>query len=118
MSTRSRIGIQLNDGTVKSIYCHHDGYKAYVGEILKEYYTNPDDIEKLVALGDISSLYKTLEETAKVAYGDSPSRTDKSYYEFYDKIGKCGEEFTYIFMEDYTGAYTWHCAETPYFDTF
>ena len=34
MATRSRIAIELSDGTVKSVYCHWDGYPdgtAYEG---------------------------------------------------------------------------------------
>jgi len=34
MSTRSNIGIVNGDGSVKAIYCHFDGYPAYVGRIL------------------------------------------------------------------------------------
>ena len=26
MSTRSRIGVMMDDGTVKQVYCHWDGY--------------------------------------------------------------------------------------------
>lgn len=56
ISTRSRIGIIRKDGTIKSIYCHHDGYLEYVGKILNDYYSNYDDIKELINLGDISSL--------------------------------------------------------------
>lgn len=31
MSTHVAIGIRLNDGRIKAIYCHFDGYPAGVG---------------------------------------------------------------------------------------
>lgn len=57
MSTRSRIGIQDADGTIRSIYCHFDGYLEGVGAELAESYTDPAKVEALVALGNLSSLY-------------------------------------------------------------
>lgn len=57
MSTRCRIGILNKDGTITSIYCHHDGYmKGGVGERLVVHYTDEAKIRKLLELGDISSL--------------------------------------------------------------
>ena len=66
MSTRSRIAIEKQDGTVESIYCHFDGYISHNGEILQNYYSTKEKMEKLIELGDISSLENTPEET--VAY--------------------------------------------------
>ena len=57
MSTRSNIAIELEDGTVKSIYCHFDGYVGYVGQTLFEHYQDRKKVEKLIELGSISSLY-------------------------------------------------------------
>ena len=56
MSTRARIGIQNKNGTITSIYCHHDGYLEGVGEILVNHYKNEEKIRKLMELGDMSSL--------------------------------------------------------------
>ena len=56
MATRSRIGLRLDDGRIKSVYCRWDSYLDGVGAILKEHYTNTQQIEKLLNLGDISSL--------------------------------------------------------------
>jgi hypothetical protein len=39
MSTRSRIAIENQNGSVTSIYCHFDGYISGVGKTLKECYT-------------------------------------------------------------------------------
>lgn len=56
MATRSRIGKQLEDGTVKYIYCHYDGYPEYNGRILKEHYITEAKIDALLELGDLSIL--------------------------------------------------------------
>ena len=80
MSTRCLIGRKIENNKVEYIYCHHDGYLDGVGETLKTYYTNNDVIDKLMALGDLSSLGKEVE-----------SNTDKWKYNKvnrfkYDKI--------------------------------
>jgi hypothetical protein len=66
MATRSNIAIENQDGSVSAIYCHFDGYIDGVGKILQENYNTREKMEQLIALGDISLLGKTIEET--VAY--------------------------------------------------
>lgn len=56
MSTRCRIGIKNENGTITSIYCHHDGYIEGVGEMLIDNYKDEAKIRELMKLGDISSL--------------------------------------------------------------
>lgn len=68
MSTNSRIGIEQADGTVKSIYCHWDGYPKGVGKTLIEHYNDRAKIESLIALGDISVLGEQPEPTGRVAH--------------------------------------------------
>ena len=65
MATRSRIAIENQDGKVKSIYCHWDGYLGGVGKTLFNHY-DKEKLEKLIELGDISSLGESTEDT--VAY--------------------------------------------------
>ena len=61
MATRSRIAIENENGSVTSIYCHYDGYPSYVGKVLMEHYTDHEKVKKLIALGDISSLYENVD---------------------------------------------------------
>lgn len=61
MATRSRIGIQNEDGTVLSIYSHWDGYPEHNGQILHDHYQDRAKVEKLIALGSISSLKKEVD---------------------------------------------------------
>ena len=56
MATRSRIGIENEDGTVSSIYCHWDGYVSNNGKILVTHYTDRQKVKELIELGDISAL--------------------------------------------------------------
>ncbi len=57
MSTRCRIGIKNENGTITSIYCHHDGYvEGGVGEMLVTNYKDESKIRKLMELGDMSAL--------------------------------------------------------------
>ena len=66
MATRSRIAIENQDGSVTSIYCHFDGYTEHNGKILDEAYNTANKLNALIALGDISSLERSIEDT--VAY--------------------------------------------------
>jgi len=56
MGTRSAIGKFNPNGTMTLIYCHWDGYPSYNGRILNEHYKTLEDVDKLLALGDLSSL--------------------------------------------------------------
>jgi hypothetical protein len=56
MATRSRIAIENPDGTVSSIYCHWDGSLNTNGVILSNHYEDRGKVERLIALGSISSL--------------------------------------------------------------
>jgi hypothetical protein len=38
MSTRARIGIELKNGSILSVYHHYDGYESWLGRILKTHY--------------------------------------------------------------------------------
>lgn len=56
MATRSRIGIENEDGTVSSVYCHWDGYPSNNGRILVAHYTDREKVKELISLGAISAL--------------------------------------------------------------
>lgn len=57
MGTRSRIGIELPDHSVVSVYCHWDGYPEGNGKILAQNYLNRDDVKELIDGGGMSSLH-------------------------------------------------------------
>lgn len=55
MATRSIISIRLSD-VYHSVRCHWDGYPAHNGMILDEFYRDPQQVEQLIQLGNMSSL--------------------------------------------------------------
>jgi hypothetical protein len=103
MSTRSRIAIENQNGSVTSIYCHFDGYISGVGKLLKEYYTTQAKVEALIELGDISSLDMTPSST--IAYHrDRDEDLYKTSYlcveDLFDLGFQSGEEYVYCFTKN------------------
>jgi hypothetical protein len=104
MATRSRIAIQNESGIVKSIYCHFDGYLSGVGETLFNHY-DKEKLEKLIELGDISTLGESTEDT--VAYhrdrGEDLHSTDYLNIEgLFGKGFNMGEEYIYCLTKEGT----------------
>ena len=62
MSTHSYIGVIEEDGTLKYVYCHSDGYPSYLGRMLLTYYNTPELATGLVNLGDLSMVRSILRE--------------------------------------------------------
>lgn len=54
MSTRSRIAIENEDGSVTSVYCHFDGYFSGIGQTLNDHYQNREKVQSLIDLGALS----------------------------------------------------------------
>ena len=69
MGTRSYIGIERDDGSVTYIYCHWDGYPSHNGAVLLEHYSDAERLDRLLALGDISSLAARLDPTQTSLHG-------------------------------------------------
>ena len=106
MATRSRIGIQLKDNSVLSVYHHWDGYPEWLGRMLKTHYNSRDLASELIDGGDMSSCWNDTvwgkDRTDGQKYGpeyysargeDCPPRYDETREEFLSY----GEEFSYIF---------------------
>ena len=62
MSTRSLIGRELADGTIRHVYCHYDGYLEGVGSTLVAHWADAEKIDALLDLGDLSILGEVLGE--------------------------------------------------------
>lgn len=79
MGTRSRIGYELPDHSVVSVYCHWDGYVEHNGKILVEHYQNREDVQDLIDGGSMSSLRtEHLWVTAAVRDEDGNIVTDEN----------------------------------------
>jgi hypothetical protein len=102
MATRSRIAIEKENGSVKSIYCHFDGYLSGVGKTLFNHY-DKEKLEKLIELGDISILVTSPENT--VAYhrdrGEDLHTTSYLNVEgLFENGFNSGEEYVYCLTKD------------------
>ena len=118
MGTRSRIGIQLKDNSVLSVYCHYDGYPEFNGCVLREHYNTVDKVRKLIDGGNMSCTWtnagwnnETLPEMGPLHYtsrGESidmnAPRLDKDMEEFFTD----NEEYSYIFRNGNWFAYDMH----------
>ena len=104
MSTRSRIGLELSDGSVISSYCHYDGYPEFNGVKLVENFNTREKVSSLIYGGDISALWtnlgwnnETLPETGPLYYSsrgeDCPPALDANKYDYLSD----GEEYAYIY---------------------
>jgi hypothetical protein len=105
MSTRARIGIELKNGSVLSVYHHWDGYPEWLGRILKTHYNTWENASELIDGGDMSSCWtedRWNSETKAQEYGpqyysqrgdDCPPRFDSNKYDYLAD----GEEYAYLY---------------------
>jgi len=112
MSTNSTIAVQHKDGSVSQVYCHWDGYVSWNGKMLLEHYNSLLAAEKLVALGDISSLNRSIAGGVGHTFND-PIKGETVFYgrdrndpntapsvfatlsDYYSKFD--GQEYNYLF---------------------
>ncbi len=116
MATRSRIGIELSDGSILSAYHHWDGYPEWLGRILTTHYNAKSLAEELIDGGDMSSCWTDSrwdDSAVKGVYGpeyysqrgdDCPPRLDADMDEFFAD----NEEYSYIFRNGNWYAYDMH----------
>jgi len=124
MGTRSRIGIQLADNSVVSIYSHYDGYPEFNGRVLRDHFDTKEKVKDLIDGGDISCLWtnagwnnETLPKMGPLYYTmrnetleSNAPRYDESIFDFLDK--KNNEEYAYI----WTVNNKWVCTKMNQFD--
>ena len=116
MATRSRIGIELSDGSILSAYHHWDGYPEWLGRILKTHYNTKDKVAELIDGGDMSSCWSDACWETKLPVGEygpeyysqrgenTPPRLDKDLGEYLQN----SEEYSYV----YTADEGWLCYDT------
>ena len=105
MGTRSRIGIQLQDDSILSVYHHWDGYPEWLGKTLKAQYNTKEKVAELIDGGDMSTCWADEIWGKKLPKGtyapeyysargeDCPPRYDETREQFLSD----GEEYSYIF---------------------
>ena len=68
MGTRSRIGIQLSDDSILSVYCHYDGYPSFNGKVLREFYNTKEKASELINGGNMSCTWTNAGYGAYASY--------------------------------------------------
>jgi hypothetical protein len=98
MATRSRIGIELKNGNILSVYHHWDGYPEWLGRILNTHYNTRAKVAELIDGGDMSTCWG--EDKQPEYYSargeDCPPRLDATLIDDY-LLGENNEEFAYLF---------------------
>ncbi len=122
MGTRSRIGIELADGSILSAYHHWDGYPSWLGRILQTHYNSKELASDLIDGGDMSCAWTNerwsndLLDRVREEYGpnyysyrgeDCPPRLDSNLNEYLSE----GEEYAYVFANG-----EWVCYDRHQFD--
>ena len=111
MATRSRIGLQLADGNILSVYHHWDGSPQWLGVTLNAKFNTRDKVAELIDGGDISccdsdsdwNLNKV--ENHVQYYNDRGENTEPRLDANFDEYVKNGEEYAYVFTLDHV----WEC---------
>ena len=111
MATRSRIGLQLVDGNILSVYHHWDGYPQWLGVTLNKKFNTREKVAELIDGGDISccdsdsdwNLNKV--ENHVQYYNDRGDNTEPRLDSNFDDYVKNGEEYAYVFTLDHV----WEC---------
>jgi hypothetical protein len=122
MATRGRIGIELSDGSVLSIYHHWDSYPEWLGRILKTHYNSKELAAELIDGGDMSSCW-TNERWTGDRWGSYPIKGEEYGPQYYSQRGEdCpprldankydyladGEEYAYLFVSNEWVCYNRH----------
>ena len=117
MSTRSRIGIQV-DGGIVSAYHHWDGYPQWLGVTLNKYYNTESKVKELIDGGDMSSCYsdsswdgEEKRDKQPCYYSergeDCPPKMAESITEYLEQADNCCGEYAYLFCGG-----EWFCYDT------
>jgi hypothetical protein len=122
MATRSRIGLELPDGSILSAYHHWDGYPEWLGRILNTHYNTKEKVAELIDGGDMSSCW-TNERWTGDRWGSYPTKGEEYGPQYYSQRGDdCpprldadmdeffsdNEEYSYIFRNGNWYAYDMH----------
>jgi len=121
MSTRARIGLELKNGSILSVYHHWDGYPEWLGRILNTHYNTRQKVADLIDGGDMSCCWtddRWNDSAVKGVYGpnyysyrndDCPPRLDADLCEYL--LPANGEEYAYVFRNGEWVCYNMNCYE-------
>jgi len=125
MSTRSRIGIQLKNESVLSVYHHWDGYPEWLGRILNTHYNSKELAAELIDGGDMSCCW-TKDRWTGDRWGAYPIEVEEYGAQYYSQRGEScpprldadlceyllpenNEEYAYVFRNGEWVCYNMNC---------
>lgn len=108
MSTRSYIVIEKEresgEKFYEGVYCHSDGYPSYNGQILFDHYRDRAKVEKLISLGDLSSLDVRIDPTEGSGHSFDYDRREQGVCVFYGRDrGETGVDAKEVTLEELAG---------------
>lgn len=106
MSTRSYIGIELDDGRIMGSYCHSDGYLTYNGAMLLDHYSDRVKVEKLISFGDMASLNENIDPFPGSEHNFDHRQEDVTVFYGRDR-GEKGTEPRIVDLEDINSPDSW-----------
>jgi hypothetical protein len=108
MATRSRIGLELADGSILSAYHHWDGYESWLGRILRTHYNSKELAAELIDGGDMSTCWAEDKNPEYYsARGENcPPRLDADLCEYL--LPDNSEEYAYVFRSGEWVCYNMH----------
>jgi hypothetical protein len=113
MSTRSEIAIEMEDKSIKSIYCHSDGYLEHNGVLLNRHYGSYDLALSIINENDCSILGETIEKSRFYNTWrdeDTKAREFHNEYHFMTEFGDdIFAEYIYLFKDD-----KWYVSELKF----
>ena len=132
MSTNSRLGLRLEDGSILSVYHHWDGYPEWLGVTLNQQYNTREAIAELIDGGNMSCCWTQsgweIEDEEQLkglpfqplyytergeSLEDNAPKLSKDEKEYLVTTDKCCGEFAYIFELNNT----WRCIELRFWDS-
>lgn len=100
MSTRSTISVQLEDKSIKSVYCHFDGYLSHNGMLLKTNFNSQELAEELISMGSLSSLNDSIETSVFYCRDRQEELSDDKYdSEMVYRVLNDHQEYNYCFID-------------------
>jgi len=99
MATRATIGMVTDEGYIRYIYSHWDGYLDGVGATLLENYNTTAQVEELLEMGDVSILEDSI-ENSKFYHRDWGELLNTVCALETDSLSDLGQEFNYVWTGD------------------
>ncbi len=117
MATRARIGLELANDAILSVYHHWDGYPQWLGVVLNSKFDTREKIAELIDGGDISCCdsdtdwdRNKLDESRPLYYNERGENTEPRLDLNFEDYLENGEEYAYVYTLDHE----WVCYDLHY----